>query len=68
MIRALPISRCEPSPFVQQRPTVDGRVAMDNVARAFWQSRMSTAGQAAPLPKLTDLRALARDIRQWAKQ
>lgn len=44
-------------------PTSDGREAMDNVARAFWQSRLCREGVAPPLPVLTDLRALARNIR-----
>lgn len=41
-----------------------GRVAMDNVARAFWQSRMTLAGQRAEPIALVDLRQLAREIRK----
>jgi hypothetical protein len=40
-----------------------GHVAMDNVARAFWQSR---CGLREP-PELTDIRALAREIREGSR-
>lgn len=40
-----------------------GRDAETNRARAFWQSRMTTAGTRAPLPDLTDLVALAKAVR-----
>ena len=46
------------------RPTSDGREAMDNAARAFWQSRMSGPGNVVRLPVLVDLHALAREIRR----
>jgi hypothetical protein len=48
----------------QVTPTSDGRIAMDNVARAFWQSRMTRAGGSAPLPQLANLEQLARDVRR----
>lgn len=45
-----------------------GRVAMDNLNRYFWQSRMTRAGAPAPLPDLTDLEQLARDVRRgWSE-
>lgn len=40
-------------------PTSDGRLAMENVIRAFWQSR---AGLKSP-PVLVDLQALAKAVR-----
>ena len=46
----------------QVQPTSCGRTAVQNVARAFWQSRMSRNGKVAPLPQLTDLEALARSL------
>ena len=47
----------------QVQPTSDGREAMENIARSFWQSRISRAGAPAPLPQLTNLEQLARDVR-----
>lgn len=41
-----------------------GRQALINDARAFWQSRMTTAGHRAPPPELVDLQQLARDVRR----
>lgn len=41
-----------------------GRTGELNRARYFWQSRMTRAGQPAPPPELTDIAALARDIRR----
>lgn len=40
-----------------------GRLAIENTARAFWQSRMVSAGDAVPLPpQLADLEAIGRQI------
>lgn len=52
-------------PMLRKQPIVmtDGREAMDNVARSFWQSRMSRAGAPARMPQLTNLEHLARDVR-----
>lgn len=38
----------------------DGRLAMQNVAAAFWQSRMSVGGKVAPVPKLLDIPAFVK--------
>lgn len=38
----------------------DGRIAMSNVAAAFWQSRMSSGGRVAKLPAVIDVQAFAR--------
>lgn len=35
-----------------------------NMARYFWQSRMTRAGAPAPLPPLTNIPQLAKDIRR----
>lgn len=40
----------------------DGRVAMSNVAAAFWQSRMSTGGRVAKLPAVIDVQAFAKSV------
>ena len=45
------------------RPTTDGRIACENDELAFWQSRMTTMGNRADVPALTDLNELARGIR-----
>jgi len=44
-------------------PTVDGREASELDARVFWQSRSTVDGKAPPLPELTDIPAMARDVR-----
>ena len=44
-------------------PTVDGREASELDARIFWQSRGTVDGKVLPLPELTDIPALARDVR-----
>lgn len=51
--------------MLRKQPIVmtDGHEAMENVARSFWQSRMSREGAPAPLPKLANLEQLARDVR-----
>ena len=46
------------------RPACDGRIAMETTERAFWQSRMTRDGRAAPPVQLADLRQLAREIRK----
>ena len=43
-------------------PTVDGREASELDARKFWQSRMTAGGKAAPLPELTDIHELVRQL------
>ena len=43
-------------------PTVDGREATELDARVFWQSRMCAEGRAAPLPELTDIHELVRQL------
>lgn len=50
------------------RPTADGREAVKNDERAFWQSRMTRTGQRAEPPELTDIPQLARDIRAGFKE
>lgn len=41
-----------------------GRTSLDNLNRQFWQSRMTCAGSgAAEVPELTDIHALAVEIR-----
>lgn len=40
-----------------------GRTAVENDARAFWQSRMTNNGKVAELVQLTDIRALAKAVR-----
>lgn len=40
-----------------------GRQAVINTERAFWQSRMTTAGKRAEPIELADLRELARKVR-----
>lgn len=42
----------------------DGRIALQNTEAAFWHSRMVSAGKPHDLPPLTDLPALAREIRR----
>lgn len=39
-------------------------LALINEERTFWQSRMTTNGKAAPLPELTDIHALAKEVRK----
>lgn len=43
---------------IEVQPTGDGHEAMDNVARAFWQSR---AGLADP-PELVDINELVKGL------
>lgn len=50
------------------RPTADGREAVKNDERAFWQSRMTRFGQRAEAPELTDIPQLARDVRRAFKE
>lgn len=50
------------------RPTADGREAVKNDERAFWQSRMTRTGQRAEPPELIDIEQLARDIRAGFKE
>lgn len=55
-----------PSPHLHRKEITNpgcGFVAMENTARAFWQSHMTVAGKPAPLPELADIPALARAIR-----
>lgn len=40
-----------------------GLMGLENDRLAFWQSRATVAGRRAELPELTDLDALARQIR-----
>lgn len=37
---------------------------IENRARAFWQSRQTTAGALAPVPELADIAGIARTIRR----
>ena len=40
---------------------------IENVKRAWWQSRLTTGGKVAPVPELTDIRNLALLIRKgWS--
>lgn len=48
------------------RNTGDGFAACENHAMAFWQSRMTRAGERAEPIQLTDLTQLAKDIRRAA--
>lgn len=41
-----------------------GRAACQTGERAFWQSRMTTAGRRAEPVELVDLEQLARDVRR----
>lgn len=41
-----------------------GRLADENRIRSFWQSRMTAAGDRAEPPQLTDITALAQQIRR----
>lgn len=41
-----------------------GKLANENRIRSFWQSRMTTAGDRAEPPQLTDITALAQQIRR----
>lgn len=59
-----------PSPRLHGRelgPGTCGRTACENDARAFWQSRMTTAGARAEPLQLVDLHSLARDVRRAFK-
>lgn len=40
-----------------------GRLAMENSAIAFWQSRMARDGEVPPVLQLTDIHALAEAVR-----
>lgn len=41
-----------------------GRIGLQNDAMAFWQSRMTTAGNRAELPQLADIPAIAQEVRR----
>ena len=41
-----------------------GKLANENRIRSFWQSRMTAAGDRAEPPQLTDITALAQQIRR----
>lgn len=49
-------------------PTADGRLAMENVERSFWQSRCTLAGRPVAFDEvqLTDIPELAKQIRRAA--
>jgi hypothetical protein len=49
---------------VQLQRTGDGLEASLSDARAFWQSRMTSAGSRPEPPELIDPEALARSIRE----
>lgn len=46
-----------------------GRIAYDNMIRAFWQSRATTAGQVAPCREIVNLEELAKTARSgWPQK
>lgn len=46
------------------QPNTCGRLAVENDALAFWQSRMTADGDVPPLPRLTDIHSLAAMVRE----
>lgn len=50
------------------RPTADGREAVKNDERAFWQSRMTRSGKRAEPFEPTDIPQLARAVRRAFKE